>query len=159
MAISDAITVADDFLKLSKLDRRPITPLQLMKLVYIAHGFTLALLDEDLFSDQIQAWKYGPVIPRLYHATKQFGRRPVPFDMIGDAPISIHGPAAAIIRQVWEKYGVLSGYALSQLTHADGTPWSQVYDEFRYDVPIGDDLIREHYLELLSDRASRPAAA
>src|SRR3954454_9651864 len=42
--------------------------LQVMKLTYIAHGFTLGLLGRPLIEDDIEAWKLGPVVRRIYQA-------------------------------------------------------------------------------------------
>ena len=45
-----------------------ISNLKLQKLVYYAQGFYLALHDEALFPEDIEAWTHGPVVPVLYHA-------------------------------------------------------------------------------------------
>ena len=74
----NAQTVADDILKLAKRRGMVLTPMQLMKLVYIAYGWYLAMHNARLFDDRIEAWKYGPVIPNLYHATKHFGGNIIP---------------------------------------------------------------------------------
>ena len=43
-----------------------LDPLQVMKLACIAHGFTLGLYDRPLLEDDVEAWKYGPVVRRIY---------------------------------------------------------------------------------------------
>jgi uncharacterized phage-associated protein len=63
----------------------------------------------------------------------------------------------AFLEDVVEKYGHLSGIALSNLTHRAGSPWSQVYETGAYNGEISDDLIRDHYVSKLNDRR-RPAA-
>ena len=152
------LSVADDILKLAKKRGCKLTPLQLMKLTYIAHGFSLAALDKDLFSERIEAWKYGPVIPDLYHVTKKFGRNSIPFDLIGDEEFSTEGDQRSILQEVVDKYGKLSGYALSSLTHEAGSPWEQVYREGCQGLEIPDSIIREHYKKLLHERESTPAS-
>jgi uncharacterized phage-associated protein len=62
--------VADAILKIAKEQGKPLTPLKLMKLVYIAHGWHMAIENQDLFNNRIEAWKYGPVIPDLYQVTR-----------------------------------------------------------------------------------------
>lgn len=99
-----------------------------MKLVYIAHGFYLAMKSGDLFPQKIEAWKYGPVILELYHATKHFGREPIPFHAIDNDRPAISNEDFELLNQVYDKYGHLDGVALSSLTHKPGTPWSKVYD-------------------------------
>src|SRR5690606_31455479 len=99
MPLSDVMTVADDILRVAKAQGRALTPLQLMKLTYIAHGYALGSGVGDLFNSRIEAWKYGPVIPDLYHATKSYGRDPIPFDRIGNGRALV-APAANIVDRV-----------------------------------------------------------
>lgn len=149
----DVLTVADAILKIAKRNHVSLTPMQLMKLVYIAHGWSLGLRDRDLFKNQIQAWQYGPVIPDLYHATKTWGRDPIPLNRIGNPhSVSVDQKDEAFLTEVFNKYGHLTGPQLSYLTHQAGTPWDQVYrpDERRIEIP--DELIREHYRELGQSR-------
>lgn len=114
-----------------------VTPLKLQKLVYFAHGWSLALFDRALINEQIEAWKYGPVVPSLYHDYKSQGDRPLKpqrrrlTGRVGIIP-SIPGctqegkEAKAIIRRVVETYGKYDGLTLSSMTHNEGTPWSAV---------------------------------
>jgi uncharacterized phage-associated protein len=62
-----ARVVANEFIRLARADERYFTPLQLIKLVYIAHVF-----QSPLITDRVEAWKYGPVIPDLHHAMKGY---------------------------------------------------------------------------------------
>ena len=146
------ITVADEMLKIAKAQGRKLTPLQLMKLVYIAHGWSLGLRNVDLFDDRIEAWKYGPVIPDLYRVTKHFGRSEIPFDKITDAPSGVSEEDSAFLSDVFSKYGHMSGIQLSNLTHKSGTPWAQVYERDVFGIEIKDDLIKKHYTELAHAR-------
>ena len=61
----------------SKEGGTPPTPMQLLKLVYIAHGWNLAINDRPLINDRVEAWRYGPVIPKIYQDLKQWGNTPV----------------------------------------------------------------------------------
>lgn len=148
MPLSDVMTVADDILRAAKARGLHITPLQLMKLTYIAHGCSLGSGLGDLFDSRIEAWKYGPVIPELYHATKTWGRNAIPHTHIFDGR-ALSGDAAAIVDRVLDKYGQLSGSALSTLTHKPGTPWSKVYRDGVFNIEIPDRDIEEHYRKLL----------
>ncbi|MGK8328482.1 Panacea domain-containing protein, partial [Pseudomonas aeruginosa] len=55
-----------------------VSNLKLQKLVYYAQGFHLAVYDEPLFTDSIEAWTHGPVVPNVYHHYKQFGSGSIP---------------------------------------------------------------------------------
>ncbi len=149
----DAITIADEILKIAKRKGMALTPMKLMKLVYIAHGWALAVLKRDLFRNRIEAWQYGPVIPDLYHATKKYGRSPIPANMIKDTRSATIDPEVRrLLDDVFDKYGNLSAIRLSNLTHQSGTPWDQVYDPDVRRKEIPDDLIKSHYDELLRER-------
>lgn len=149
MAISDVMTVADDILRAGKSRGLALTPLQLMKLTYITHGYALGRGIGDLFDARIEAWKYGPVIPELYHVTKVWGRDPIPHDKILDGR-SLQGAASDVVDQVLDKYGRMSGSALSTLTHKPGTPWSKVYRDGVHGLEIPDAMIADHYRTLLA---------
>lgn len=36
--------------------------MQVNKLSYLSYGFVLAIKNEKLFNDKVEAWRYGPVI-------------------------------------------------------------------------------------------------
>lgn len=146
----DALTIADAMLKIGKRKGHTMTPMKLLKLVYIAHGFSLALLNRDLFQNRIEAWKYGPVIPDLYQATKRFGRGAIPLDLIGDPDDQVvDEQVQTFLEDIYSKYGHLDGIQLSYLTHQSGTPWDKVYSPALRNAQIPDDLIAEHYKGLL----------
>ena len=45
--------------------------------MYYTQGWCLALADQPLFNEQIEAWKWGPVIRSIYHQFKEFGNSPI----------------------------------------------------------------------------------
>lgn len=155
-----AIDIADEVLKIGKRKGMPFTPMQLMKLVYIAHGWSLAVLDRDIFQDKIEAWKYGPVIPSLYQATKQFGRNSIPQELVDDqSPSKVSPDVLSFLEDVVGKYGHLNGIQLSNLTHLPGTPWHQVYEPNRSNLEISDHLIKQHYSVKLDEHRQNSTAA
>jgi len=155
----DVLRVADAILKIAKANNQTLTPMQLVKLTYIAHGWSLGLRSKALFGNRIEAWQYGPVIPDLYQVTKPYGRNPIPLDAIGDVEdISLAPDDKRFIEQVFAKYGHLDGIALSYLTHKAGSPWSNVYDQRssqRQRAQIPDELIARHYLEMAQSATGR----
>ena len=140
--------VADDILKIAKGKGVSLTPMQLMKLVYISYGWYLAMRNEKLFNDRIEAWKYGPVIPNLYHSTKKFGKKPIPIELVGDSPIS-NAEMHTFYSSIVDNYAKFSDIALSNLTHRSGTPWQQVFKPNVMGIEIPDNLIQGHYKEQL----------
>lgn len=143
----DSRTVANRFLALSNERGDALTPMQLLKLVYIAHGWMLGLYGRPLIRDQVQAWQYGPVIPRLYNAVRDYRGQPVTRPLSAPNEV-LSGQEDDVICQVYEIYGSKTGPALSRLTHAEGTPWALTYVDGEFGVVIPTDLIEDHYHRL-----------
>lgn len=144
----DSRTVANRLLTLAEARGDTLTPMQLLKLTYITHGWNLGLYGRPLIRDDVQAWRYGPVIPRLYNAVKDFRGKPVrgPIATPGDDRLTVADED--IVRQVYGIYGDKSGPALSRLTHAPGTPWALTYVAEEFGIVIPNDLIEDHYKRL-----------
>ncbi len=139
--MADSIAIANYFIDKSKLEKADITLLKLVKLVYIAHGYTLALLDKSFIEsryDRVEAWKYGPVIPTVYHTFKHNANNPITDKGViclfneKDYPFvvpEIEDEPKFILDFVWKRYGQLSATDLVDLLHQDGTPWKYYYQE------------------------------
>lgn len=143
----DSRVVANRFLELAQERNDTLTPMQVLKLVFIAHGWTLGLLGRPLIRDEVEAWQYGPVIPALYRAVSRFRSQPVegPLPAPNQAlPIDERG----IVDQVYDIYGQRSGPALSRLTHLPNSPWSLTYKPGSFGLVISNDLIEDHYARL-----------
>jgi uncharacterized phage-associated protein len=167
--------IANEILDLAEASGKKLSPLKLQKLVYIAHGWHLAINDAPLVDDEFpEAWQFGPVYPSLYHEFKAYGRDPIgsratelerngtgPFDFRSIAPKVDPADTATkeFLGTVWEKYGGFSGYALSEATHKEGTPWSDVRKESggTRNADIRDDIVKAHYRSLAQSRAGSSA--
>lgn len=143
----DSRAVANSFLSMAQKAHDTMTPMQVLKLVYIAHGWMLGLYGRPLIKDRIEAWQYGPVIPRLYDEVRRFGSQPVAFP-IGAAQESFTEQEADVIKQVYKLYGQKSGIELSRLTHQSGSPWDQTYEPGSFGLTISNDLIEDHYRQM-----------
>lgn len=151
-----SVTVANRFLGHAAAAKNLLTPMQVLKLVYIAHGWSLGLTGRPLIRDDVEAWKYGPVIPTLYDTIRSYGARHIDAPLLASSGSeeALDDASERIIRQTFEKYGAYSGPALSRLTHMPGTPWERVYDgSFGAVIPV--DLIEDHYARL---KQPQPAA-
>lgn len=121
--------VADFFL--SKTDEsigENITHLKLQKLVYYAQGFHLALYDEPLFSETIEAWEHGPVVPTLYQALKHYGANPIPATDADQVIKPFTDEQFSLLEDVYEVYGQFSAWKLRNLTHEEPT-WADAYPQ------------------------------
>lgn len=98
-----------------------ISNLKLQKLLYYAQGFFLAVYDEPLFNDTIEAWTHGPVVPSVYHTFKNYGSggigppQNIDFSLYDDR-------TAALLDEVYAVYGQYSAWKLRNMTHEE-PPW------------------------------------
>lgn len=143
----DARAVANVLIRLGIDGTRPRNPLQLIKLTYLCHGWMLGLYHRPLSAQPVEAWKYGPVIPDVYRGLERYGNKRV--TVVQDFPDSnFDALEDDLIRQVFDVYSDFTGVQLSQLTHARGTPWHQVWHRMDRNSIIPDTLIEEHFAEL-----------
>jgi uncharacterized phage-associated protein len=97
-----------------------MTSMKLQKLVYYSQAWSLVWDEEPLFTEQIEAWANGPVVPDLYELHR--GQ----FKVSGDFP---YGDVTALtpnqkdsIDKVLEAFKDKNGQWLSELTHIE-SPW------------------------------------
>ncbi|MBF8793476.1 SocA family protein [Pseudomonas monteilii] len=141
-----SLDVAEYFLLLEG-EGGEISNLKLQKLVYYAQGFSLALLDEPLFDEPIEAWMHGPVVPSLYRRFRDFGSNPIP-------PSNTFNPSVltkaqrGLIEEVFDVYGQYSAWKLRQLTHEED-PWKENYEEGEYSREIPQREMKQYFIEHL----------
>ena len=101
-----------------------ITPLALQKLLYYAQAFFRALYGVDLFTDDCQAWTYGPVFPEVYYRYRQYGYDPIemPTTSFNVGLNELTTREIGLLNAVLEAFGRYSGSALSIFTHNE-RPW------------------------------------
>ena len=132
------------------------TPMKLQKLVYLAHGWHLAIHDAPLIEEKFEAWPYGPVEEFLYHMFKQFRNNPIndyaKTWVGGEEKAFVVSPDNTrffeVFSRVIQKYGNFSALQLSALTHQPGTPWSITKAKGESEIP--NELIRDHFRGLVA---------
>lgn len=147
-ATHDARSIAKLLVKLGIDNATPRSPLQIIKLTYLCHGWMLGLYGRALSAQPVEAWQYGPVIPDVYHGLKHFGSRTISSSLKSFQDGSFDAIEDDLITQVSEAYGEFTGIQLSQLTHAIGTPWHIVWNKYGRNTIIPNPLIREHFSQL-----------
>ena len=138
---------------------------KLNKLVFITFGFISHFCDRYLFSEEIEAWRYGPVVPSLYHEFKHFGRTPISegsyatFQVENQIDFSIEIIAPVVDKKkedekvikwmdrIFNSYGHLDAFALVDITHKIETPWSITYDGTK-NKSVDREVIKIYYREL-----------
>lgn len=77
MTVYNALHVAGYISHVAMKTDKPITHLQLQKVLYFLQAHWLIRKKTPLFSDKIEKWRLGPVTPTVYHEYKIFGARPI----------------------------------------------------------------------------------
>jgi len=149
MPMHDARAIANEFLKLKD---GAANQMWLQKMVYIAHGWNLAINDEPLVEDRIEAWDGGPVLRIIWNHIRDWGHN-AKGGLLGRRggkafSAELTDQERAIIHHVWKRYGSYSGRELSQLTHQAGTPWSNAYFGHGKNAALSNQDIKQHFTEL-----------
>ncbi len=121
----DCLNVARYFIMKAYADgvESQMTNMKVQKLLYYSQSLYLALNNEPLFDEEIQAWRYGPVCPPAYTFYSEFEAQqlPVPgkdfWQQIPDA-------TKKLLEEVWENFGSYHAYLLSDMTHVE-FPWNK----------------------------------
>jgi uncharacterized phage-associated protein len=154
--------IANYFLDKGEDSNTPLSSMKLQKLMYYAQGWSLAITDEPLFNEQIEAWQWGPVIRSVYHQFKEFGNSPITkrakilqarrvdghlnlryvtptIEKECDAPEKL-ARTKVLLNKIWDVYNKYSPIQLSNLTHEEGAPWDQIVKRYNGNPPKGTDI-------------------
>ena len=115
MKAANVLNIASFFVK------RGVSPLKLQKLLYYAQVWFFVKHNNRLFSSDIKAWKYGPVVPDIWQLFK-FIRRT---DRIPPKKLDYYITPHELtnhLQEVCDAYSHLSGSQLVDLTHNE-LPW------------------------------------
>jgi uncharacterized phage-associated protein len=145
--------IANYFLSKAENDGiKDMTPMKLIKLVYFSYAWYLAIFEKKLFTETVEAWRYGPVVPSIYHEFKRFGNSPIRQYSINfeleknkmSFPVIARDDedTIGVVGAIWRTYKNLDGWDLSSITHEDNnTPWSLAYYAQGENSPMKDDEI------------------
>ncbi|NEO58998.1 MAG: DUF4065 domain-containing protein [Moorea sp. SIO4G2] len=118
-----------------------MTNMKLQKLLYYAQSLHLALYDQPLFDEQIQAWRYGPVCPRAYRFYSEFEAKQLPIpkkDFLSNIP----DDKIKLLEETWEYFGSYHAFRLSNMTHGE-FPWQKARKGLPSDASSTEPIILE----------------
>lgn len=175
----DPRAVANYFLDRAEAEGKHLDLQKLLKLLYIAHGWHLAIAGEALLSRAVEAWEYGPVVPEVYDEFLRFGDRVIrdraafpDFETDYLHPYALEDYAYSdeelaetrtILDRVWESHKNFTGRQLSTMTRQPGSPWAEIAAKQQgkpfQNRPMLDGPIRRYYTALAhQNRAARQRA-
>ena len=133
-----------------------LDPLQINKIAFFCHGWSVGVNRKPLISETIEAWRWGPVIPSIYQTFRMFGELPVTYNVflklenVNATSIDFSKEETAIMDPVIDYYSQYVGGVLIGITHEDGSPWQQCWVE-GMNNPIPNNLIEEYYRNKLDE--------
>ncbi len=144
-----ASKVAEWFVNWAEASEEPsdVTNLKLQKLLYYAQGHHLGLSGTPMFSEPIQAWSHGPVVPAVYRTYKQFENGPVKSVDPNFTWAAFTDEDMEFLSTVWNTYGRYSAWQLRNMTHSE-RPWIQHFSPDVRHIEIPKDTLREHFIQL-----------
>ena len=140
------LDIAQKFVDIASSQGKKLTPMQVLKLTYIAHGWMLAVYKKPLIKERIEAWRYGPVIPSLYRAIKHYRDAPVEV-IITNRSNTIRQEDEEFISRVYEGYKEYDGMTLSAITHEEGSAWYEAKNKGQN--YLSDEDTQKYYKKIL----------
>jgi uncharacterized phage-associated protein len=140
-----ALTIAKWLIAWAEAEREELSNLKLQKLLYYAQGYHLCERAAPLFSDQIQAWSHGPVVPQVYHQFKNSGNSSI--ELPPDDPFTwdeVDPVTSDFLSRVWNTYGGYSAGRLRNMTHEE-RPWREHWREDERGTQIPVEEIQEYF--------------
>ncbi len=124
-----ALDIAKYIVTKCKRDEKPISNLQLQKILYYIQREYLHF-DSLAFPDSIEAWRFGPVVPTVYYYFCGSGAMPlIPFLEFDGTSISNEDKST--IDRIVEAKRELRPWVMVQETHKAGGAWDQTYQAYR----------------------------
>ncbi|RUW55477.1 DUF4065 domain-containing protein [Mesorhizobium sp. M1A.F.Ca.ET.072.01.1.1] len=154
----DARLIANEILHRAWAEQLEVTQIDMQKILYFLHGHHLLEHGQPLIKSEFEAWDFGPVQRSVYDAFKGFGDQPItelaqkldPVKRLTSPfPKLVDNAAVATIERHLYKYLEIPSFALVDITHQPGTPWSRTIESAKSHVNVGmrikNDLISTYF--------------
>ncbi len=128
--MTDALTLAKYIVTKCVNDDCPISNLQLQKILYFIQVDSLKRTGNPVFLDNLEAWRFGPVVPDVYYFFCGYGALSIlsTYDVnafiISDASISKEN-----IDRIIEEKRSMKVWDLVKEAHNPNKAWYKIFDE------------------------------
>ena len=122
-----------------------ISNLKLQKILYFIQAQFLVFGDEHkaCFSDDIQAWKFGPVVPTVYRKYRLYGNAHIPSFDKEENFSEIAEKDKTMINRIVDRCADYTASQLVELTHRQ-SPWKDAYETGKNSV-ISNEALRDFF--------------
>lgn len=142
----DALELAKYIVTKCIKDHCPISNLQLQKILFFIQREFLQKKGRVAFYDDIQAWKFGPVVRNVYVYFCVFGGMPIdlPLEFI-EGNINWNDSDKSLIDGIVVQCRKLDPWQLVAETHKSGGAWDKTYcSGIGFKKPISIDWIKQY---------------
>lgn len=125
-----------------KNNNKSLTLLNLMRLLFISQGWSLALRNTPLFEEDIEAWASGPIIPKVYTLF-----RPQGYSITKSLEVDENSNLLDVqfLEEIYKIYGSMSSSKLENLVKTSEGPWELALHMAGDYTVIPKELIKSHY--------------
>lgn len=96
----NVLEVSQHIINYSIENERPVTNLKLQKILYYIQAAFLVEFGEPCFDEEIEHWRHGPVIPKVYSKYKSYMDRRIRDRQENDIDIYIGENASLVIKRI-----------------------------------------------------------
>lgn len=122
-----AMEIADYVVDRCAEQRQPVSNLQLQKILYYIQLNFFLMFDKCAFSDDIQAWRHGPVVKEVYYKYNIFGRHKI-IPRVKQSEVNrFSNNDRDLIDRVTDACIQLNPWELVERSHTAGGPWDQSF--------------------------------
>ena len=140
----DTEIVSDFILYEREQIKKATSGVDLIKLVYLSHSWSLGIHGNPLITEEIEAWAFGPMIPSIYNRFLSFINRPIRIEsryVVGE----LTNKQLSLMSSVLETYEDFDSWSLSAIANKPGSPWDQIMRIYGVGATIPNELLQEHY--------------
>ncbi len=129
-----ALDIAKYIVAKCTIENEPIGNLQLQKILYYIQVAFLQQRGKECFSDDIEAWKFGPVVRSVYIEYCTYAAMPI--IEFNEPSLPFDASEMALIDSIIEKKRKSKPWKLVSDTHMPGKAWDRVYQNGKGDKCI-----------------------
>lgn len=141
-----ALTIARYIIEKCNDEKKSISNLKLQKILYFVQANFLVSKNQPCFSEQIEAWDFGPVVPEVYHEYKIYGGASIPAFFRDNAISVISTNDKKLIDEMIDSCADYSASALVEITH-NQSPWLEAYNKPGKNNVITNESIKNFFAE------------
>lgn len=141
--MTTAIKLARYIINKCAEDEHPITNLQLQKILYYVQREYLRKHNEPAFVDDIEAWKFGPVVPEVYYTFCYYGGMSIDKRFEDANAVKEDIDDLDLVDEIVVNKRELEPWGMVSDTHKPGSAWDKTYQKGKGNHQvISIDLIR-----------------